>query len=199
MLDNRTYRSPQRKNVGPHTMLGEQQLEWLIDGLVTSRATFKIVVLGSMFLTAAETGQNYAARYASERAYLLRRIEEEKLFNVVFLTGDKHLTELSRLVNANGHAVYDLSVSPLTASPNVRPYTNALQVEGTLVQQRNFATLSFTGSLEERQLVLKVFDSEGEQLWDHRSRVLTFTNVRFIISYFGQLTLKHATNYSRYL
>ena len=167
VLDNRTYRSPQRKKTGDHTMLGHQQLEWLMDGLITSRATFKVVVLGSMFLTEAPTGQNYAARYAEERKYVLRRLEDEAVKNVIFLTGDKHLTELSRLVNAKGHAIYDLSVSPLTASANTRPYENRLQVDGTLVQQRNFATLQFTGPLDARVLTLRVFDSHGALLWSH--------------------------------
>ena len=170
LLDNRTYRSPQREKTGPHTMLGEQQLEWLMDGLITSRATFKVVVLGSMFLTEAQTGQNYAARYAEERALLLRQIEEEELINVVFITGDKHLTELSHQVNGKGHSVYDLSVSPLTASANTRPYENALQVEGTLVQQRNFATLHFSGPLDDRVLTMRVFDSDGAELWSHEIR-----------------------------
>ena len=168
VLDNRTYRSPQRKKMGMHTMLGEQQIEWLMDGLITSRATFKVVVLGSMFLTEAPTGQNYAARYAEERISLLRKIEDEALTNIIFLTGDKHLTELSHYTNAKGHTVYDLSVSPLTASANTRPYENRLQVEGTLVQQRNFATLHFAGPLDARILTLRVFDSDGTELWSYK-------------------------------
>ena len=61
--------------------------------------------LQHMFLTETPTGQNYAARYAEERSSLLRWIEEEKLVNVIFLTGDKHLTELSHRVDVNGHAL----------------------------------------------------------------------------------------------
>ena len=49
MLDNRYHRDP---NEAPDrkTMLGEEQLEWLKDGLVRSRATFKVIANGGSML-----------------------------------------------------------------------------------------------------------------------------------------------------
>ena len=60
-----------------------------------------------------------------------------------------------------------MSVSPLTASVNARPYENRLQVNGTLVQERNFATLHFSGPLNNRLLTLKVFSRDGDELWSY--------------------------------
>ena len=83
-----------------------------------------------------------------------------------FLTGDRHHSELSSYVNANGHAVYDLTVSPLTSGvAQTRGEVNDLQVEGTLVEARNFGLLSFSGPCTERQMLIQLFDEEGQELW----------------------------------
>lgn len=166
LLDNRYYRSPDRRKTGKATMLGETQLEWLIDALVTSRAPFKMVAIGGQVLNTAEVAENYIHYHPEEREYLLRRIEEEDIKGVIFLTGDRHFSELSHYQNAVGNDVYDLTVSPLTSGfvENVTE-TNELRVEGTTVTQRNFGLLEFTGPRTERMMTIKIFSSEGEEIW----------------------------------
>lgn len=166
LLDNRYFRSPNRRKTGEATILGKEQLEWLIDALVSSRASFKMVAIGGQVLTTVENWETYIHNHAEERAYLLKRIEEENLKNVVFLTGDRHHTELSKIVNSRGNAVYDLTVSPLTSgSGSLREEINKNRVEGTLRVQRNFGTIEVTGTWKERQLKMEVFDTDGKLLW----------------------------------
>ena len=47
--------------------------------------------------------QELTRAFEKEMALLLNRIEEEGIQNVVFLTGDRHLTELSSMVNGKGN------------------------------------------------------------------------------------------------
>ena len=42
---------------------------------------------------------------------------------------------------------------------------NTLMVEGTLIEERNFATLDFSGPLDDRRLRIQVFDADGAELW----------------------------------
>lgn len=171
LLDNRTFRTPNDKKEGENILLGERQMEWLIESLVFSKAPFKMVVIGGQVLTTAEVFENYINLNKEERAYLLRRIEEENIKGVIFLTGDRHHTDLSMYKNKAGNMVYDLTVSPLTSGAVPMKYLvdekNDHLVKGTLVAQRNFGLLEFSGKRLERHLNIKIFDVKGEMLWEY--------------------------------
>lgn len=166
LLDDRYYRSPNDRITTEATILGKEQLEWLIDALAFSQAPFKIVVNGGQVLNSAEIHETYAHKHKAEQQYLLQRIEEENIRGVIFLTGDRHHSELSRYETRVGIPIYDLTISPLTAGPSKTvDEVNVYRVEGTLVTQRNFGLLSFSGPRKERKLLIQVFDSDGKELW----------------------------------
>ena len=171
LLDNRSFRTPNdQKRKDNKTVLGLAQLEWLIESLVFSDSPWKMVCVGGQVLNSVRRGETYLNLAPEEQAYLLRRITEENISGVVFLTGDRHHTELSERQLDNGKMVYDLTVSSLTAGTgSSRSETNDFRVDGTLAVEHNFGVLSFSGPLKERRLRIDIFNTEGEALW---SRVL---------------------------
>jgi|CXWL01.1.fsa_nt_gi alkaline phosphatase D len=166
MLDNRWYRDAQGRVTGDRSYLGRNQIEWLLNGLKSSRATFKLVVIGGQTVNNSVTFENYAT-YGAERALLLDRLQEERIPGVIFLTGDKHWTELSRMERGSSYPLYDLTVSPLTAGPSTgwKSEQNASRVDGTLVSERNFGLLEVTGPLKERVLTITILDRTGAVRW----------------------------------
>jgi alkaline phosphatase D len=172
LLDNRYHRTPNYCKTCPDkTQLGGTQLQWFLESLVASTAPFKIVALGGQFLTSSENSETYTHHYKEERAAILKFIEENDIKNVVFLDGDRHFTELSKMTNAKGNVIYDMTTSSLTAGayadgPTKDP--NTFRVEGTGVGVHNFATLHFSGPRKERVLEIKVFDTTGKELWTQR-------------------------------
>lgn len=166
LLDNRTYRVPADVVSAEPTMLGKAQIDWLIRALKYSDASFKLVAVGSQVLSESRSYENFSA-FERERGELLRRLDEEGIRNVVFLTGDRHFTELSSMRQKNGLTLYDLTCSSLTSGTYKATTDNPLRVEGTAVEERrNFATLSFSGPKKERQMTIRVFDSEGMLIWE---------------------------------
>jgi alkaline phosphatase D len=169
LLDNRYYRTPNDCQHCPdRTQLGRHQLEWLKGALAASTAPFKIVATGGQVLTTSTNGETYAKLYPAERDSILRFIEREGIRGVVFLTGDKHYTELSMLRNAAGNEVYELTASSLTAGvftngPTVEK--NANRVEGTAFGQHNFALLRFSGPRKQRELKITVCGVNGQELY----------------------------------
>ena len=146
-------------------MLGQTQIDWLIQALQKSRAPFKFVCVGGQVLNEAAVYEN-VSQFPGEREQILSRIEAEDIRGVVFLSGDRHTTELSELTLSNGRKVYDLTVSPLTSGPgHAREEGNSLRVEGTYVEQRNYAKLSFQGPRKNRTCQIEVKDTFGETLW----------------------------------
>lgn len=169
LLDNRTDRVAPALRTMPAAMLGQAQVDWLVQALKYSRAPFKLVAVGSQVLNSAAMFENYAT-IAAERDDLLARIEAEGILGVVFLTGDRHFTELSEVRLKDGRRLLDLTVSPLT-SGTYAPHEkeeNRNRVAGTLVaRQHNFAILAFSGPRNARVMGISVHDPEGRLLW-HR-------------------------------
>jgi alkaline phosphatase D len=110
--------------------------------------------------------ENYAT-VPQERQRLIDLIAANEISNVVFLSGDRHCSELSSLPLANGTTLYDLTVSPLTSGPyDMSAEENTLREKGSLLAERNFATLSFEGKKGSRTLTIRQFDSNGVEKWN---------------------------------
>ena len=171
LLDNRSFRTPNdQKREDNKTVLGKAQLEWLIESLVFSDSPWKMVCVGGQVLNTSKRGETYVNLAPQEQEYLLRRITEENISGVVFLTGDRHHSELSERKLDNGKMIYDLTISSLTAGTgSSRSEVNKHRVDGTLAVEHNFGVLTFSGSLKERKLRVDVYNTEGEGIW---SRVL---------------------------
>jgi alkaline phosphatase D len=168
LLDNRFFRSPNDRKTGERTVLGAIQLEWLIDALSSSNAPFKIIVIGGQVLNSAQVYENYS-NYKEEKDKLLKEILDNKIKGVLFLSGDRHFTELSKMDRANTYPLYDWTVSPLTSGvvpfDKIEKEGNNNRIQGSVFNQNAFGVLSFSGNKENRQLKLTLFDNEGKELW----------------------------------
>jgi len=166
MLDNRYNRTdPDMATVG-ESILGTEQIEWFIQALKTSTSSFKLVMLGGQFLSDYAAYENYA-RYEDERQLIINRIEAENIEGVIFLTGDRHHTELSALKLKDGRQLLDLTCSPLTSGYyDHSDEPNSNRVKGTYAEGHNFGLLHFEGSTEKRSLRIEIFDNAGNQKWE---------------------------------
>ncbi|MER3524158.1 MAG: phosphodiesterase [Ignavibacteria bacterium] len=167
LLDDRFYRSPNAMPETPHkTMFGRAQLEWLKEGLISSRATFKVIVNGNQLL--AKHGFETLRNYPFEFDELMGWIKGRKIPGVLFLSGDRHFAELSVLADPAFYPLYDFTSSPLTAgyAADRRPEENPLHVAGTFVNDtRNFGLLRFDGPLDDRRVKMELCDSTGAVRW----------------------------------
>lgn len=165
LLDNRYFRSPNdRKETGKATILGEKQIDWLIDNLTSSKANFKIVAMGGQFLNTYKKYENYS-NYEKEREKIIEMIKREKIKGVIFLTGDRHFSELSILSENNQPSIVDFTVSTLTAGPNAEGCSeeNELRVENCCFTNRNFGMIEINGKEDERKIKFTIYNSDGMQ------------------------------------
>lgn len=162
LMDNRWYRSPQSPS---GEILGEKQLDWLIEALRYSTATFKFVCIGGQTLSDAKVFENHAI-YVSERQKLLTAIDHYAIKGVVFLTGDRHHSELTSWISPGGIKVYDITSSALTSSTNAHPEEpNTGRVEGSMVGVRNYAQIKISGDKATRMLSLHFKDADGKIIY----------------------------------
>lgn len=172
LLDDRFYRTPERlPDSSDKAMLGRDQLRWLQHSLYYSRAPFKVVVNGSQVLNSHARDESFA-HYATEQKELLDFIVKNRIRGVVFLSGDRHMTELLRLTPEGFYPLHDFTSSSLTAglttTPPPQEVDNPLRVPGTLVNDmHNFGMLRFKGPCNDRTLEMQTYDREGKLRWTH--------------------------------
>jgi alkaline phosphatase D len=172
LLDDRYHRRPDRWPDGPDkTMLGRSQLDWLKASLVSSRAAFKVIAVGSQALNPHTRFEGWLD-YPAEQKELLDFIRDRRVEGVIFLSGDRHATELIKLERPGAYPLYDYTSSPLTAGPRVirdddPEKNNPNRVPGTLLTERNFGMLRFEGPPGDRRVRLQAYDQAGAMKWEH--------------------------------
>ena len=164
LLDDRYYRDKEEFT----EFLGPGQLEWLKNGLKESDATFKFIACGSQVLNDITKGESYA-KFFAERRNLFNFIRNEKINGVVFLTGDRHFTEVLKLEQEDMYPLYDLTLSPISMwvykfGEGHRERYNPLRIEGTLFQEMNFGKIRVSGAEGDRTATLEIRDKQGDLL-----------------------------------
>ncbi len=161
LLDNRYHRS---KTGYREQILGEDQIQWLIDALRYSKAQFKFICIGGQFLSDAKVYENHA-NYEKEREKIIYLLDQYNIHGVVFLTGDRHSSEITKLTTDKGNVFYDVTSSALTS----RTYDhsdepNTLRVPGTMIGVNNYALFEVKGAFRNRSLIVYFKDANGKEL-----------------------------------
>lgn len=177
LLDGRYFRDYQFLNdsLSPaKTQLGEEQMQWLFNNLVASRAPFKFIALGGQFLNENTDKESYNF-FKKERQRIINFIVVNKISGVVFLTGDRHHTELIKNTNVEpklGYVLYDLTSSAISSRASNVDRTdeanNPMRVPNTLVVENNFCNINISGDRGKRVLTMQCFDKNGALKWEHK-------------------------------
>jgi len=166
LLDNRWYRTPQSSD---GHILGEQQMTWLIDALRFSKASIKFVCIGGQVLSDMAKYENYAV-FEAERSELLQLIDEYDIQNVVFLTGDRHHSEVSKYTTPDGDDIYDITASPITSKPydHAKEKNNFRLKKDAIVGENNYAEIQVTGKRTERKLKVIFKNRKGKKIKEYK-------------------------------
>jgi alkaline phosphatase D len=184
LTDNRYFRSHENfedsvdgKPNNKKNYFGEQQMEWLKNALLSSKATFKFIVSGNQVLNQLnpfESMQHYSFEYNN----LLQFLKTHKINGVIFLSGDRHHGEVIRLNREGSYPLYDITLSPLTsgiAKPHVSELNNPQRIESTLVEEQHFGKISISGPKNERAVTLAFVGKKGQVIssWKINQKEIT--------------------------
>ncbi len=173
LTDDRFFRSedeiPDSLNGKPNAdkfYFGKMQMEWLKNALTYSNATFKVIATGSQVLnpySSAECMKSYSAEYYE----LMNFLAAQKINGILFFTGDRHHSEVIKLDRTGLYPLYDITTSPFTAGiSKVRSVelNNPVRINGTLVEEQNFAKVSVSGKKNERVMKVEFIGIKGDKL-----------------------------------
>lgn len=172
LLDDRTWRSADDikdsvngKSNMDKRMLGKQQMEWLKNSLLYSNRVFKIIVVGSQVLNPVSP-YDKMKDFPGDYFELMNFLDEYRVSGVLFLTGDRHHSEIIKIERPGNYPLYDITVSPLTSGTHKfggPEKDNPFRVFG-LDEKQNYARINFSGKRGERKLSVVFSGVKGEKL-----------------------------------
>ena len=167
VMDDRSYRDDP-ENTPPVRMFGNDQIRWLKNMLLTSRARLKILVSGSQWLNPLNAYEGWN-RHPEEREEFLAWLAESDIPGVIFLSGDRHFTEAIKLERESTYPLYEFTCSPMTSivlgGPEGEEKNSPYRLEGTLVVAHNYCEMKITGDKDNRVFSVKSFDENGKENW----------------------------------
>lgn len=188
LLDNRTFRDDLRPYAGeaaddkryfykldytPHvtpdsTLLGEAQWRWLEEEL-SKPADVRLVCSGSQF-GIEYNGYEAWANFPHEQKRFLDLIKKTNASGVLFLTGDVHYAEISKLSEQNLYPIYDVTSSGLSSTWHF-PTPNKNRIEGP-VMDNHFGLLTISWYDENPELKMEIWDVYNNQRIEHTIRLV---------------------------
>ncbi len=132
---NKRYRP---NDYGEGTLLGKAQWQWLENELARSKADFNVIVSSIQFLSSEHTFEKWA-NFPHEVDRMKKLIVESGAKGVIFLSGDRHISEFSKVdMTGLSYPLIDFTSSGLTHS-----YTNFSGEPNTYRVGEVVATTSF--------------------------------------------------------
>ncbi|MDN3690764.1 alkaline phosphatase D family protein [Cyclobacterium jeungdonense] len=119
LLDTRYHRDTLSKENGQYvpnqkgTILGDAQWKWLEEALENSDAAINLIASSIQVIPEEHRFEKWA-NFPQERKRLLDLIQKTHPKGTVLLSGDRHISEISRMTLENGDPLYEITSSGLT-------------------------------------------------------------------------------------
>ncbi|MCO5230603.1 MAG: alkaline phosphatase family protein [Chitinophagales bacterium] len=165
MTDNR-YLAQREKNY-----FSTSQMQWLLEGLKSSTAPFKIIVTGNQAYNPLSKAESLEK--TKEFDTILQYIKENKIEGVFFINGDRHHSEAQRHQFEGMYPIYEFTNSPLSSIPigvgkKTAEYHHPDRIQGVNAVQ-NFGKIDIqliNSSTDEYQCTFSTYSKKGKFLWE---------------------------------
>ena len=144
------------------TLLGEKQRQWLSE-VLKEPADLRLICSGSQF-GITYNGYEAWANFPHEQARMLALIKNTNANGVMFLTGDVHYAEISKLSSPGLYPIYDVTSSGITSTWSFAT-ANANRIEGP-VMHNHFGLLKIKW-LPDPEISMQVIDVTNNQRIEH--------------------------------
>ena len=149
------------------TILGEEQWTWLEEQL-RQPASLRIIA-SSVQVLANEHGWEKWGNFPRERKRLFELLKKTKAGGVVFISGDRHLAEMSLDKELAGYPIWDITSSSLNVPSGNKTgsgtrFVNEINSHrvGLTYFETNFGLLEIDWQAEEPRLKMEICDESGD-------------------------------------
>lgn len=166
VTETRRWREPVSKPDTPEkTLLGEEQLEWLLAGLRNSTAPFKLVCSPGPLFNVPNDSTSWAKGYTSERDHVLDVINRDIDGRTVFVTGDTHSGCVTRFQD-EGLEFLEIRAAPLDI-PSAGQHGASSGDNVVYSEQGKFySTVSVRGEKQNAVMEIALRKGDGTIAWE---------------------------------
>ena len=156
------------------TLLGAEQWAWLEKQLLKP-ADLRIVATSIQFV-AQDHGWEKWGNLPHERRRMLDLITRTRANGVIFISGDRHRGEISRLSDENAYPLFDITSSALNnAAKGFRNEVNVYRY-GTLYADDNFGSLAIDWAAKDPLVRMQIRSAKnGQVVAQHKVLLSTLT------------------------
>ena len=140
--------------------LGAEQWRWLESELRDSDAALNLIVSSYQVIASDHPFEKWAD-FPRSRARLLALIRAHGVLGVIFISGDRHIGEISRETRGTAYPLYDITASGLTHSWSSYPGEPNERRVSTVVTDLHFGGLLITWGREIVEVKLQLIDRDG--------------------------------------
>ncbi len=173
LIDDRYYRSDDamKDSSSAKQFLGDRQFTWLANSLLYSKASFKFLVFGSQVLNPMNDFESFRF-YKKEYDALLTLIRENKIEGVVFLSGDRHISEIIKVQPEGIYPLYDVTGSAFTSRSyakfaETKEFNNPYRVVPVAVTDQNFMKVTISGERYNRVANVIAITADNKVVWQY--------------------------------
>ncbi len=161
LLDCRFYRTdPRGQNP---SMLGPVQKRWLLNGLASSRATFKVLVSSVPWAFGTKPGSlDTWEGYKQEREEIFSFIARRQIEGVLLLSADRHRSDVWKIKRPDAYDLYEFESSKLT---NI--HTHKLMPDALFGYNAkcSFGLLDFDTERADPEVTYRIVNIDGEVVY----------------------------------
>jgi alkaline phosphatase D len=154
------------------TMLGEEQWKWLEKQLQVP-ADLRIIASSTQF-GITHNGYEAWANFPHEQQRMLDLIRTTKANGVLFISGDVHYAEISRLQAEGLYPIYDVTASGITSTWKFAT-PNDNRIDGP-VMENHFGLIRVHWEEEDPRVIMQIHDVRGRKRID---RTIRLSELRF--------------------
>lgn len=181
LLDTRYFRSSLKKVPkdqaligGPYvasddasaTMLGAAQWKWL-EKTLREPAELRLIVSSIQFAPEVHGGECWA-NLPHERQRMLDLTRDTRAAGVLFLSGDRHWCEFSKIEGRTGYPILDFTSSSMTQKhPRGTPTPNGNRLSDTTYHLPNVGHLHIDWSKADPQITVRIVNQDGQTTLSH--------------------------------
>ena len=179
LLDTRTFRDnlihrPKEDTTGKNdylinnnpdsTFLGKEQWKWLEEEL-KKPAKVRIIASSNQFGHEYNGWESWT-NVAQEQQKMINLIKNTKANGVIFISGDVHWGEISKMKTADNYPIYDVTSSGITKTwDKIEANKNRI---GQPVPQNNIGSILIKTDKDETTISLELYDITNEVVVSHQ-------------------------------
>ena len=167
LLDTRYFRTSLKPSSDPNrrydswgadnqeaTILGDKQWRWLENELEDSEADFTVIVTSIQFLSNKHGWEKWA-NFPNETEKMHHLLVSAKAKNIVLLSGDRHMAEISKAdIDSKNYPLIELTSSGLTHTQVTSATEENSYRISNVIKQLNFSVLRF--NFKENRIVFEI-------------------------------------------